>query len=116
MRGASKIPHKEMTKRTMHKTYKRFLARLKNSFLECVVWYSVRTGTKAALAAPSPIRSLRRLGILKDTTKAWANKAVPKKFAISMSLAKPRTLLTEIAKLIKPVDLSNLLFDKTPPL
>ena len=53
-------------------------------------------------------RSRNRLGILKAITNAWAKMAVPKNLAMTISLAKPRTLLVAVAKPMMPVDFIRL--------
>ena len=53
-------------------------------------------GMKAVLNAPSANKRLNMFGKEKATKKASAVGPVPKKFAISMSLMKPKTLLINV--------------------
>ena len=66
--------------------------------------YSVRTGTNAAFAAPSPTRSRKRFGILKLTTNASAEGPVPKKCAMRTSRTNPRTRDTKVMEPSVPAD------------
>jgi hypothetical protein len=86
------------------------LANSHASFFPLVSRYSVKTGMKAALNAPSPKRRRKRFGILKATTKASQAKLVPKKLAHTMSLAKPNTLLNSVQRLTVFADFKKLFF------
>ncbi len=66
--------------------------------------YSVMTGTKDELAAPSPIKSRKRFGSRKASTKASALAAVPKKRAKMMSRTKPSTRLARVPRDITEVE------------
>jgi hypothetical protein len=72
--------------------------------------HSVKTGTNAELAAPSPTKSLKRLGILKLTTNASAPRPVPKAAAITISRIKPSTRLRLVKPPMIPADLATDLF------
>ena len=80
------------------------------SFLPLVSRYSVNTGIKAALNAPSPKSRRKRFGILKATTKASQARLVPKKLAHIMSLASPKTLLNSVQRLTVLADFKKLFF------
>ncbi|KKM06345.1 hypothetical protein LCGC14_1744950, partial [marine sediment metagenome] len=80
------------------------------SFLPLVSRYSVKTGMKAALNAPSPKRRRKRFGILKATTKASQARLVPKKLAHITSLASPKILLNNVQRLTVFADLKKLFF------
>jgi hypothetical protein len=58
--------------------------------------YSVNTGIKATENEPSAKSLLKRFGIRNATKNASAEKPLPKKLAISISLTKPRTLLRKV--------------------
>ena len=58
----------------------------------------------AALAAPSPTRSLNKLGMRWATKKASAKKPVPKKRAMITSRANPSTLDANTPQATMPLD------------
>ncbi len=70
--GENIIPRRVMTETTTSNKFKTTFANSQNSSLVCLTVYSLNTGTKAELVAPSPTKSRNKLGILKAMTKAWA--------------------------------------------
>ena len=58
----------------------------------------VQIGTKAEFRAPSEKIRLKVFGNLNATKNISANNPAPKKFAINMSLKKPKILLIEVKK------------------
>jgi len=70
--------------------------RIKASSRDLFCRYSVNTGMKATENEPSAKSLRRRLGILRATKKASADMPDPKKWATSISLSSPRTLLRKV--------------------
>ena len=83
---------------TIKKTKKIPPANFLDSSLKLLVISLVQMGTKAEFNAPSENILLNVLGNLNATKKISAITPVPKKFAINMSLRKPKILLIDVKK------------------
>jgi hypothetical protein len=80
------------------------------AFLGSLIRSSIKIGTKAGEKDPSANKSRKILGILKATKKASVNPVAPKIAAMTCSLIKPRTRLTEVPEAILSDDLITGLF------
>ena len=81
---------------TIKKIKKILPANFLDSCLRLSLISLVYIGTKAELRAPSEKILLNVLGNLKATKKISAIRPVPKKFAIKISLKKPKILLIDV--------------------
>jgi hypothetical protein len=92
MDGAKKTQVSVIRKEVIKRRLITVLANFHASTFSFFSKYSLKTGMKDALRAPSPRSCLRRLGIIKATKKASLTKVAPNLLAISISLTYPNTL------------------------
>ncbi len=105
MKGEARTPAATITRHTPVTSRKTLRTRSKKSRRGLFWRYSQKTGTKAALPAPSPMMSRNMLGILKATKKACASMPVPKIPARIMSRMKPVARDSIVKPLMTDADL-----------
>ena len=67
--GEKITPRRVIRERITKSKFSTTFASSQNSSFERLCWYSLKTGTKAALVAPSPIKSRKKIGDAKGDDK-----------------------------------------------
>ena len=103
------IPNNTIRTKATSKTLNTTETSCQASFFDFFSRYSVKTGTKEPVNAPSPNRRRSKLGIIKAIKKASHTRLAPNRLALKISRKSPRIRLRKVDELIIPNDFASAL-------